>query len=428
MNPNIQPIDNSAPVHTQEDVSNTSAAQQPLVSWQGREVTLEQSQQTGGGQPSVLEGLENVHIMTHVLSFLRPADIIRSAHASRFFWAAKQLTNVERANTLTAAFGLPRDFSPFTGETPGLPLDESTLSSAVERLIQIEQTLPEEVRRGQNSREQLRKLAQNPTWLGGFLQAAYDNQLLMIFGELANVDPFHQSFAEQVHHVRQWLDTSPSITTLHLKERNLLLVPQEITRLSLLQFLDVSNNQIAALPDLSPLTHLLILNLSQNQLTRLPAMEQLVNLQALNASENQLTELPDLSPLTNLTYLNVSYNQLTELPDLTPLTTLQSLNVEQNRLTRLPGVDQLFNLRSLRIANTLLTEFPSVRQLTELQELNVSDTQISSLPDQLFQLPHMSLIFACRCPNLVIPREQTHLINELRSRHGTVRMRVEDFV
>ncbi len=120
--------------------------QQSATTWQGREVTHEEA-------GPVLEVLSSAHIMAQVLSFLPPADMSRSAVVCHFFRVAKALVDVEQARALALAFGLPQEFSFRVEGSPCRPLDES--DPIVVRLIQIERTLPEDVRK-QNSREALR--------------------------------------------------------------------------------------------------------------------------------------------------------------------------------------------------------------------------------------------------------------------------------
>lgn len=374
MNSQIRAIDSLPSFQTSEGVHSMPSAQQPSATWQGREVNVQGQRVEEPG--SVVAGMSNLHIMEHVFSFLSPSEAARSALACRFFRTVKQWVDLEQVRTLALAFGLPKDFACRVEGSSCRPLGASTLSFVVTKLIQIERTLPEALRKN-NDREALRTLAQNPTWLRGFLQTAYDNQLLLAFGEAAEIN-LAQSFAYQVRQVRQWFDTSPQIMYLYVQRNDLLLLPTEVTRLLNLQFLIVRDTQIAELPDLTPLTRL----------------------QLLNVSGNRLTTLPDVTSLPNLRLFNVSNNHIIKLPEMSQLSHLHHFSVDRNPIAELPPFSRHANLQSVSATHTYLT----------------------TLPDMLFQLPRLRVIFAFGNPLLVLPEEQQPLIDAFRSRGGHLAM------
>ena len=76
--------------------------------------------------------------------------------------------------------------------------------------------------------------------------------------------------------------------------------------------INVSNQDLIYLPDLSRFKNLEVLHCYGNKLTSLPSLNE--NLKELYCSYNQLTSLPSLNE--NLKILNCSNNQLTSLPSL----------------------------------------------------------------------------------------------------------------
>jgi hypothetical protein len=79
-------------------------------------------------------------------------------------------------------------------------------------------------------------------------------------------------------------------------------------------------------------------------------VSQLSNLETLDLSNNRLNELPaELGQLTNLETLDLAYNRLTALPaELGQLTNLKMLNLRSNDLTALPAeLGRLTNLETL---------------------------------------------------------------------------------
>ena len=125
----------------------------------------------------------------------------------------------------------------------------------------------------------------------------------------------------------------------------------ELRGLSALRYLNLSSNQLTALPpelgqlqnltlDLQQLTSLNWANpepaLDLNQLTSLPPeLGQLQNLTTLYLPGNQLTSLPpELGQLQSLELLYLDHNQLTSLPpELGQLTNLTTLYLTENPLT-----------------------------------------------------------------------------------------------
>ena len=107
--------------------------------------------------------------------------------------------------------------------------------------------------------------------------------------------------------------------------------------------------------DLNKVTHLY---LGRKKLTELPkALEKLTQLEALRLTNNQLTEVKGLEKLTQLKKLYLNHNRLTELPKaLEKLTQLTYLNLGYNKLTDVKGLEKLTQLEELKLHGEKLTE------------------------------------------------------------------------
>ena len=147
---------------------------------------------------------------------------------------------------------------------------------------------------------------------------------------------------------------------------------------------------------LDKLTNLQSLDLSGNQLVRIEGLDQLTNLQSLNLWNNQLVRIEGLDQLTNLQSLNLWNNQLTRIEGLNKLTNLQSLYLSGNQLVRIEGLDKLCQLERLDLSDNKLSVIENLPQ-TNLKELKVGGNNIeyirSSFSDKDSELRHCRLIF-----------------------------------
>ena len=130
------------------------------------------------------------------------------------------------------------------------------------------------------------------------------------------------------------------------------------------------------------LTQLQSLDLSDNQLTAVPdAICQLTQLQTLNLSDNQLTAVPDtIGQLTQLQHLNIYKNKLTIIPEtIGQLTQLWEIGLGGNQLSVIPEtIGQLAQLKNLYLENNQLTNLPvSIAQLEHLRQLDLDDNPLN---------------------------------------------------
>ena len=188
---------------------------------------------------------------------------------------------------------------------------------------------------------------------------------------------------------------------LDLSNNQLASLPDAIGSWTALQWLNLSGNRLASLPAaIGSLTALQWLNLDSNQLASLPAaIGSWTALQALFLDGNQLASLPDaIGSWTALQWLNLSGNRLASLPDaIGSLTALQRLYLSNNRLTSLPAaIGSLTALQTLYLNNNQLTSLPAaIGSLTALQELYLIDNRLTSL-DSINHLPHTCQVDAQR--------------------------------
>ncbi|HSW76571.1 MAG TPA: leucine-rich repeat domain-containing protein [Candidatus Saccharimonadales bacterium] len=111
------------------------------------------------------------------------------------------------------------------------------------------------------------------------------------------------------------------------------------------------------------------------------SIKKLYTLQQLDLSNNQLSALPppEIGQLRALQVLSLSYNQLSALPpEIGQLRALQILYLNHNQLSALP---------------------PEMGQLSALQKLYLSNNQLSALPPEMSQLSHFYKYCICQTTN-----------------------------
>jgi len=139
--------------------------------------------------------------------------------------------------------------------------------------------------------------------------------------------------------------------------------PREVFALAeTLEILDLSGNDLAALPDDLPRLHKLrIIFCSDNQFEKLPAvLGQCPNLSMIGFKANRIRHVPPQSLPPRLRWLILTDNCIETLPDeLGYCTQLQKLMLAGNRLRTLPGaLANCTQLELLRIAANDLDELP----------------------------------------------------------------------
>ncbi|KAL7717458.1 Leucine-rich repeat containing protein [Entamoeba marina] len=154
--------------------------------------------------------------------------------------------------------------------------------------------------------------------------------------------------------------------------------PMSITTCSNLVVLNMSNNYLDSLPDISYscFAKLEVLLLGINIIDRLPnTMSELTNLTRLHLEHNKLSKIPDsLFSMTKLVSLFLNCNQVPELPDqFSLLTNLETLELSCNYIKQLTPLTNLIGLQDLDLSTNNIEACPSeLCQLTSLKSLDLS--------------------------------------------------------
>ncbi len=180
------------------------------------------------------------------------------------------------------------------------------------------------------------------------------------------------------------LQNFPNLQHLDISHIGLTTVPEKVSTLSLLQSLNLSNNNISqGFGNLSSLSKLAELNLSGNSLTKIPTeIAPLLALTTLDMSNNLLATnyASPLSSLTNLEWISFQGNQITAFPaELAQLAKLVHLNFSDNKISGGFGsLVQLHQLEQIFLDKNLINTFPeALLQLNALQMLSLTGNQLS---------------------------------------------------
>ncbi|KAI0212628.1 hypothetical protein LSAT2_002427 [Lamellibrachia satsuma] len=158
-------------------------------------------------------------------------------------------------------------------------------------------------------------------------------------------------------------------------------IPSAIGRLVNLRVLMLDTNELTDLPaELTALSNLERMSLSNNHLSRLPpGFERLQNMRSLHAANNAFDEFPEsLCQLTQLEFLDLSDNKLVTLPEsISSLTNLQTFLLFMNNLSAIPdSLCRLVGLRVLWVGSNNLVELP--RDFGRLKSLDWGYSHTSS--------------------------------------------------
>ncbi len=173
--------------------------------------------------------------------------------------------------------------------------------------------------------------------------------------------------------------------------------PEEIFSLSeSLEILDLSDNLLSTLPDLSALKNLKIAFFSFNNFTEVPkAFKKCENLYMLGLKGNAIAVFEeDVLPLS-ISWLILTDNRLTALPrSIGQLTKMRKFPLAGNRLTELPKeMAALRELELIRLSANVLREMPSwLLELPKLSWLAFSGNPcVEEVDSQLHELEYESL-------------------------------------
>ncbi|MFW9866111.1 MAG: leucine-rich repeat domain-containing protein [Candidatus Thorarchaeota archaeon] len=187
---------------------------------------------------------------------------------------------------------------------------------------------------------------------------------------------------------------------------------------SSIEYLDLSYNKLARIPDLQNFKSLTTLNLKSNRIRNLPeSIGSLESLKYLNLRNNLLIDVPSsvifLSSLKTLdlhgnklssisvnlsnsiTELELGWNSLQSVsPSLRLLKYLKKLGLGGNKLVHLPEwIGSFSSLKELDLYDNKLSEVPaSIGALKSLEKLNLRNNELKILPSSVSNLNFLRVL------------------------------------
>ena len=174
------------------------------------------------------------------------------------------------------------------------------------------------------------------------------------------------------------LSTFQNLTKLYLKN-NQIVDLSPISSLINLKKLDLSENHIVEISNLSTLPQLTHLYLNNNHIVDISCVSALENLTCLNLDYNQIVDITTLSSLTSLTILHLNNNKIADISTLSKLVNLHFLNLNRNLIIDISSLSALTSLHSLNLTGNSIVEVSPLASLKLLSSLHLMDNQIKEI-------------------------------------------------
>eukprot|EP00656_Telonema_subtile_P052129 TRINITY_DN7179_c0_g1_i1.p1 TRINITY_DN7179_c0_g1~~TRINITY_DN7179_c0_g1_i1.p1 ORF type:complete len:462 (-),score=143.68 TRINITY_DN7179_c0_g1_i1:189-1574(-) len=180
-------------------------------------------------------------------------------------------------------------------------------------------------------------------------------------------------------------------TRLSLKGRDLTVL-EGIGACAALKTLDLSQNSIVDLSQLSDNKELRSLNVTNNALEVVDELESLSNLEVLNLGNNEIRLVSGIGKLKELKALILNNNKMVKLKNIGGCKLLNTLVVSHNHLTELECVRHLTNLRKISASNNQIRSLDPLVGLHALTELRLTNNKIVTLPASLSRNAQLKIV------------------------------------
>lgn len=143
--------------------------------------------------------------------------------------------------------------------------------------------------------------------------------------------------------------------------------------------IDLGNNKISDISQLSDLTLLLSINLSNNKIKDIKPLAKLERVQHLELENNKVSDLRPLKNITNMRSLYLSGNRIGDIGTLKRLSKVASLNLEGNPIKDFSPLGEMKRLDNINLSNCGVVELGFLKPLRSIMTLRLSENEISDL-------------------------------------------------
>lgn len=163
----------------------------------------------------------------------------------------------------------------------------------------------------------------------------------------------------------------PALEELNLSNNHIYNL-HDISNLKSLKKLSVANNKITSIKEILALKDLTELNISGNVIKSINGIDSLKNLEVLDVAFCSIVNGIDLiSKLNKLTLLRISSNGLKGIKEFTGLSNLKQLYLQGNQITSVVGIEKLTNLEELNLRDNSISDYSPIYSMKKLRTLYV---------------------------------------------------------
>jgi len=152
-----------------------------------------------------------------------------------------------------------------------------------------------------------------------------------------------------------------------------------LNKLTNLQVLDISHNQISNISSIKNLKGIKELYLSFNPILDFSILKNLTNLKSLALSNFKSSDISFLKNLYNLESLFLSECHVQDFSFLKELGNLLLLSLRNNQISDISFLKDLKSLKSLYLTNNKISDISILKKLTLIEILSLSDNNISDI-------------------------------------------------
>ncbi|KAI9318557.1 P-loop containing nucleoside triphosphate hydrolase protein, partial [Dichotomocladium elegans] len=181
-----------------------------------------------------------------------------------------------------------------------------------------------------------------------------------------------------------------SLTELDLYDNKISHI-RNLSHLTTLTYLDLSFNKIKHIGHLEELVNLTDLFLVSNRISKIENLDTLVNLDNLELGANRVIE--NLDKLVHLTKLWLGKNKITRLQNLSPLRNLRILSIQSNRITKIEGLEELLNLEELYLSHNAIEKLEGLEHNLKLKTIDVAANKLTHI-ENVSHLKHLEDFWA----------------------------------